>query len=267
MITIYRKPLTIIFFTSICFLIMNVGYAKSAEEFGREIVQEASDRDEGFVDMTSDVTMILKQPDDNEYTRHLTVKALEVKNDGEKRLFSFKQPKDIKGTTVLSYGHILDDDDQWIYLPAFKRVKRISSTNKSSAFVSSEFAYEDLTSLEVDNYTYRYLGDDQIETLDCFIVELMPRYANSGYSRLVAFIDKKDYLFRKVEFYDLDKALLKTLTSKGYQQYKDRYWRPDMTTMTNHQTNKVTVMQWDNISLQNGLTGGDFNRNALKRYR
>lgn len=252
---------------SLSFLISNTGYAKSAKELGREIIQQASDRDAGFGDMTSEVTMTLKHADGNENTRFLTVKTLEVKNDGEKRLFSFNKPRDIKGTTVLNYGHILDEDDQWIYLPAFKRVKRISSSNKSSAFVSSEFAYEDLTSIEVDNYTHRYLEDAQIQAMDCYKVELIPAYKNSGYSLLIAYIDKKDYLFRQVEFYDLKNTLLKTLTLSSYQQYKDRYWRPDVTTMINHQTNKETVMQWGKISLQTSLSDVDFNRNALKRYR
>ncbi len=252
---------------SLSFLISNTVYAKSAEELGREIIQQASDRDDGFGDMKSEVTMTLKHADDSENTRFLTVKSLEVKKDGEKRLFSFNKPKDIKGTTVLNYGHILADDDQWIYLPAFKRVKRISSSNKSSAFVSSEFAYEDLTSIEVDNYTHRYLEDAQIEALDCYKVELIPAYKNSGYSQLIAYIDKKDYLFQKVEFYDLKKSPLKTLILSGYQKYKNRYWRPDITTMTNHQTNKETVMEWNGISLQTGLSHMDFNRNALKRYR
>ena len=255
------------FVISLSFLILNTGYAKSAEEFGREIIQQASDRDDGFGDMTSEVTMTLKHADGSENTRFLTVKTLEVKKDGEKRLFSFNKPKDIKGTTVLNYGHILGDDDQWIYLPAFKRVKRISSSNKNSSFVSSEFAYEDLTSVEVDNYTHRYLEDTQIQTMDCYKVELIPAYENSGYSRLIAYIDKKEYLFRQVQFYDLKNTLLKTLILTGYQQYKDRYWRPDITTMTNHQTNKETVMEWNKISLQASLSDMDFNRNALKRYR
>jgi outer membrane lipoprotein-sorting protein len=257
--------ITLAIFFNIC--IGQNSYAKSAEETGRDIIQEASDRDDGFGDMTSDVTMILKDTEGNQYRRDLIIKSLEVKNDGEKRLFSFKSPNDIKGTTVLNYGHILDEDDQWIYLPAFKRVKRISSTNQSGSFVSSEFAYEDLTSIEVDKYRHRYLEDSQIGTLACFKVELIPAYENSGYSRLIAYVDKQDYLFRQVEFYDRDETLLKTLKLSGYQRYKERYWRPNVTTMTNHQTGKETVMQWDNIHLQNGLTVADFSRNAIKRSR
>ncbi len=247
--------------------VIHDGHAKSAEQAGREIIQESSDRDDGFGDMVSDVTMTLKDADGNRHRRELIIKSLEVTGDGEKRLFSFKSPNDIKGTTVLNYGHILDEDDQWIYLPAFKRVKRISSANQSGSFVSSEFAYEDLTSVEVDKYRHRYLGDAKIEALDCFKVELLPAYENSGYSRLIAYIDKQDYLFRRVEFYDLDETLLKTLTLSDYQRYKEHYWRPGVTTMTNHQSGNETVMEWANIRLQNGLTVADFSQNAIKRSR
>ncbi len=265
--TKYNHLLSFFLLFTLAVSVMNEGFAKSSQDIGREILQEASDRDSGFGDMTAHVTMILKDPDGDQHTRHLLVKSLEIEADGEKRLFAFSRPRDIKGTTVLNFGHILEEDDQWIYLPAFKRVKRISSANKSSAFVSSEFAYEDLTSVEVDKYRHNYLGDAKINDLDCFKVELIPVYENSGYSRQVAYIDKQDYQFRKVEFFDLQGALLKTLVLQGYQQYKQRYWRPDVATMTNHQSNKVTVMLWDDIQLQTGLSDADFNRNAIKRIR
>jgi len=252
---------------SLDILVVENGYAKSAEDFGREIIQEVSDRDNGFGDMSSEVTMVLKDSDGNARARSLKVRSLEVKNNGEKRLFSFNFPKDIKGTTILNYGHIIEEDDQWIYLPAFKRVKRISSSNKSGAFVSSEFSYEDLTSMEVDKYLHRYLGDAEIQSLDCFKVELTPAYKNSGYSQLVAFIDKQDYLIRKIDFYDLNNKFLKTLMLNSYERYKNSYWRPHLTIMTNHQTGNITEMKWTDIHLQTGLSSSDFDRNALKRYR
>lgn len=263
----YYESLVLFFFIALGVAGMDKGFAKSTQEIAREILQEASRRDDGFGDMTADVTMVLKYFGGEQYIRHLRVKNLEIEADGEKRLFAFSQPKDIKGTTILIFGHIHDEDEQWIYLPAFKRVKRISSANKSGAFVSSEFAYEDLTSIEVDKYQHNYLGDTVFDGRDCFKLELIPRYVNSGYSRQIAYIDKQDYQFRQVQFFDLAGALLKTLVLQDYQQYEQRYWRPALATMSNHQNNNVTVMQWDNIHLQTGLSSADFNRNAIKRFR
>lgn len=241
--------------------------SKSAEVLGQEIIEEVTRRDDGFGDFTSDVTMVLKNARGDTFERYLNVRSLETKNDGEKRLFVFKKPRDIKGTAVLNYTHVRENDDQWIYLPAFKRVKRISSANKTGAFVGSEFAYEDLTSVEVGKYHYRYLQDEMVDGLECFVVELTPAYENSGYRRQITYIDKANYLFRRVDFYDHDDQLLKTLHLTEYRQYIGKYWRPSITRMVNHHNRKLTVMKWDNIRFQTGLSGRDFERNTLKNLR
>ena len=129
--------------------------AESAENYGRKIVEEVTRRDEGFGDFTSDVTMVLKNAKGDAFERYLHVETLESDNDGDKHLFVFRKPRDIKGTAVLSHTHLNGHDDQWIYLPAFKRIKRISSATNSSAFVGSEFAYEDMTSVAGEKYRDR----------------------------------------------------------------------------------------------------------------
>lgn len=241
--------------------------AKTDASYGKEIVTEAVFRDDGFADFSSDVTMTLHHANGKQIKRYLTVKSLEVADDGEMRLFIFSKPRDIKGTAVLNHSHILDDDDQWIYLPAFKRVKRISSSNKTGAFVSSEFSYEDLTSMEVDKFSYHYIGEDTLDGLPVFVVEMAPAYQDSGYTRQVAYIDQAEYLFRKIEFYDLDNTLSKTLSLQDYNQYLEQFWRPSTTLMVNHQNNNQTVMKWENIEFKKGLSANHFNKNALKRSR
>ncbi|NIT13503.1 MAG: outer membrane lipoprotein-sorting protein, partial [Candidatus Dadabacteria bacterium] len=98
---------------------------------------------------------------------------------GDKSITVFDEPRDIEGTALLSHTKILDPDDQWLYLPAVKRVKRISSKNKSGPFVGSEFAYEDLLSQEVDKYNYKWLKDEKCGDLECHVVERYPLYENS----------------------------------------------------------------------------------------
>jgi len=241
--------------------------AGTAEQKGLEIATEAERRDTGFHDSTASMKMVLRNRQGEESTRFIRVLTLEQTDDGDKSLTIFDQPADVKGTAFLSFTHRSGPDDQWLYLPALKRVKRISSRNKSGPFMGSEFAYEDLSSQELDKYTYRYLRDETLHGMDCFVIERDPVDEYSGYTRQEVWVDKAEYRPQKIVFYDRKNALLKTLTFSDYQQYLDRYWRAQVMHMENHQTGKSTVLTWSDYSFQTGLTERDFNRNNLDRVR
>jgi outer membrane lipoprotein-sorting protein len=172
------------------------------------------------------------------------------------------------GTAFLNYTHKNTDDDQWLYLPALKRVKRISSRNKSGSFMGSEFAYEDIASQEIEKYTYKWLRDEMFENMQCFVVERYPvDRKNSGYKRQVIWIDKDEYRTWQVEYYDRKDALLKTLRMSDYKKHNDAYWRPAAMNMLNHQTGKSTELQFSDYRFNVGLTENDFNKNTLKRVK
>jgi len=244
-----------------------VAFAQSAEEKGLAIAVESDKRDTGWVDGTAELKMTLKNKQGQESERSIRINTLEVIGDGDKSLSVFDAPKDIKGTAFLSYTHSTTPDDQWLYLPALKRVKRIASANKSGPFVGSEFAYEDLTSQEVDKYTYKWLRDEPMDDRDCFVVEAYPVYENSGYTRQVVWIDKAMYQPLRIDYFDRKNAALKTLVTGDWNQYLDQYWRPGFTQMTNHQTGKSTLLDWNNYQFKTGLGERDFDRNTLKRTR
>jgi len=241
--------------------------AETDEEKGLRIAQEADAYDAGFVDFTADMRMILRNRKGQESRREIKSKTLEVKDDGDKSLSLFLEPADVKGTASLTYSHGLEPDDQWLYLPALKRVKRISSKNKSGPFMGSEFAFEDLGSQEVEKYNYKYLREEPCGEFECYVIERFPAYEYSGYTRQIGWIDKEAYRGIKVEYYDRKNTLLKTLTSSGYQQYAGKHWRPDSMEMINHQTGKSTTLDWENYAFKTGLSENDFNKNGLKRLR
>lgn len=145
-----------------------------AEEKGLEIAVEADRRDEGWKDQKADLLMILRNRHGQESVRELRNRSLEVADDGDKLLVIFDRPRDVDGTAFLTFTHKEGQDDQWLYLPALKRIKRISSNNKSGPFMGSEFAYEDLTSQEIEKYTYKHLRDEAVDGLDCFVVARIP---------------------------------------------------------------------------------------------
>ncbi len=248
-------------------LFWSQGYALNDEEKGLQIMQEVDRRDTGFGDSSAEVQMILRNRHGDESVRKLKMKTLEVSGDGDKTLSIFSSPRDVKGTAFLSFTHPLEADDQWLYLPALKRVKRISSSNKSGPFLGSEYAFEDLTSFEVPKYQYKYLREEVLDGIDCYVIELYPQYEHSGYTREVGWIDKQRYIVLKVDYYDRKDALLKTQLFRNYRQYLDQYWRAGEMLMSNHQTGKSTVLLSENFKFRNGLTDRDFDRNSLKRAR
>lgn len=241
--------------------------AQTAEQQGQEISKQAKLRDTGWGNSQSNMRMILRNKKGDENIRDIRIKSLEVQGDGDKSLTIFDQPRDVKGTAFLSFSHTVGADEQWLYLPSLKRVKRISSRNKSGPFMGSEFAFEDLSSFELAKYTYQYLREEECELGQCFVVAQFPVDKKSGYKRRLVWIDKDQYRISKVEFYDRKDALLKTLEFGDYNQYLDKYWRSHTQTMTNHQTGKSTVMQVSDIKFATGLSEKDFNQNALKRAR
>ncbi|MEM9604682.1 MAG: outer membrane lipoprotein-sorting protein [Pseudomonadota bacterium] len=242
-------------------------FAQTAAEKGLEIAQQTKVVDAGWGDSQAEMKMILRNAEGQESVRDIRIRSLEVEGDGDKSLSIFDKPRDVKGTAFLSFSHTVGNDDQWLYLPALKRVKRISSRNKSGPFMGSEFAYEDLSSFEVEKFTYEYLRDEPCGEDTCYVVQQFPVDKNSGYKRRIVWIDQSEYRMHKTEFYNRRDALLKTLEAGEYEQYEGKHWRPTEMHMVNHQNGKSTLLQWSNYAFKTGLDDGDFNKNTLKRAR
>ena len=254
---------------AVVFGVPDLAYAESPEEKGLAIAIEGDQRDRGFADSSVKLEMTLSNRHGESSTRELRIKTLEIIDPtlGDKSLTVFDHPRDVKGSAFLSFTRIKEPDEQWLYLPALKRVKRISSANKSGPFMGSEFSYEDLASQEVEKYTYKWLRDEACGDLQCFVVEQYPVYENSGYTKRIAWIDQREFRPWKIEFYDRKDALLKTMTFKSYRQYLNKFWRSHEMFVENHLTGKSTILRFKDFSLQAGLDDRDFNRNALPRVR
>ena len=239
-----------------------------AEKKGFEISARSDRSDRGFGDSDVTVTMTLKNAAGQETTRQMRFATLEVADEavGDKTMVVFNTPKDVEGTALLSHAKMVKPDDQWLYLPALKRVKRISSKNKSGPFVGSEFAYEDFTSTELNKYDYTFLRQEPCGELTCDVVQRTPLYKHSGYSRQVSWIDTKDYQLRKVDFYDRRDSLLKTLSVLDYKQYGD-VWRFHKLAMANHKTGKSTDLVFDTYRFNVGFKENDFVKGKLTSLR
>lgn len=245
------------------------GTEQNANNKGFSVAARSDRSDMGFGDSKVRLVMILRNPAGTESRRKMFVQTLEMANEnlGDRSLIIFDSPADVSGTALLSHARILEPDDQWLFLPALKRTKRISSVNRSGPFVGSEFAFEDLTSEELNKFTYKYLRSEPCGDKVCDVVERIPRYEHSGYKQQIAWFDQAIYQVRKVEFYDRRNELIKVLTVEDYRQYLNRYWRAHRYSMVNMKTKKSTDLIYDDYDFKTGLSKRDFDKFALSRSR
>lgn len=250
-------------FTLFAFISLSV----AAQELNLEdIVRKNIATNKGFGDSFETMKMVIKKDGGDQVERLMKSKSLEVDGDGNKVLMVFQDPADVKGSAVLTHSHIKGNDDQWIYLPAVKRVKRISSANKSGPFMGSEFAFEDLSSIEFEKFTYTLLESETINDTRYFKIERKPAYARSGYSYQIVWIDTERFLTHKVELFDTVGKKYKTQVLSNYKNYFGNFWRAHSIVMTNHQNGNSTEMQWiGDMTFNNGFSHKDFTKNAMKR--
>ena len=241
--------------------------AATPDEKGLQIARETREKSKGFGNFTAEQSMVLRNKRGQESRRQLRVKVLETDGGGNKSLFVFDRPRDVRGTALLVHTHKKKNDDQWLFLPALKRVKRISSSNQSGSFMGSEFAYEDMGTQEVEKFTYRYLRDEPCGKLTCTVVERFPTNKRSGYRRQIVWQDKSELRTWKIQYYDRKNAHLKTLKLGKYQKYLDKFWQSHEMNMVNHLTGKSTVLRWRDYQYRTNLKESEFTRTGLRRVR
>ena len=229
-----------------------------------EIAEKSDKVTDGFKSSISQTEMILINASGQQRIRELEMKTLEGEN-GDKTISTFLTPADVKGTKTLGHEHLDRDDDQWLYLPALKRVKRIASRNKSGSFMGSEFSYEDIGNQNYKKYTY----DNKIEEVDlngvkCYKGFRIPKDTNSGYTKQVSWVAKDNFLLQKIDYYDRKSELLKTAIFSDYKQI-DGVWRVGKIEMKNHQNDKSTILIWKDDKIHAGLTTKEFNKRVLKQ--
>ena len=230
----------------------------------KEVAIKADKVTDGFKSSKANMTMTLINARDQKTIREIKSFTLEGKN-GDKSLMIFLTPADVKGTKMLTHEHLNKDDDQWMYLPALKRIKRIASRNKSGSFMGSEFSYEDTANASWEKYIYKDdLEEIEFNGIKCYKGTRVPKDKNSGYTKQITWIDKKDFLVQKVEYFDRKKEHLKTAIFNEYKNIKG-IWRMGKIKMTNHQNSKKTILKWSDDKIKVGLKDKDFSKRKLKR--
>ncbi|ADG93870.1 conserved hypothetical protein [Arcobacter nitrofigilis DSM 7299] len=232
-----------------------------------EIAINVKKNSDGYGSSKSVLEMILLDQAKNKSKRIMESISFENKNhygiNGDKSLMEFKTPLDVKGTKFLTHEKINKNNNQWLYLPVLKRIKRITSKNKSGSFMGSEFSYEDISSREPSKYTYSTSTEDtKIGNIDVYKYERYPKDKNSGYSKQILFVDKTKFVILKVEFFDKKNELLKT-AKYTYRKIKNIY-RVAKIQMNNHQNLKSTTLTYVKDDIKLNLDEKLFSKRYLK---
>ena len=260
------KKLTKSFFFILFFLFLNF---VSADEINRglEIALKADNSFSGYGDSKTNLKMLLKDRKGSITERVMKMNLLEVPEDGDKSLIVFESPRDVRGVAVLSHAHKTGSDEQWLYLPALKRVKRVASKNRTGPFLGSEFSLEDLSFQEVEKYSYENLREEVLEEKECDVIKRIPLDPYSGYTKQIVWVSKMDPLIYQIHHYDRKSFHFKTQIFRGYTKYLNKFWRPNEIHMINHQTNKTTTLFFEDMAFNTGLSEKDFTQNSLKRSK
>jgi len=195
-------------------------------------------------------------------TRNLT---LERPDGKDYNLIQFLEPADVRNTSLLTHQDPKENDAQWLFLPELRRVKKISSQNKSGAFMGSEFAYEDISGNNLDKFSYTRLGEADLAGEKCDLIEKKPLYENSGYTKIKTWISKSRSLVLRQEFTDRKNTLLKVQVFESYREFPNGVWLPQKITMANLQTGKKSILEFKERQLKVGLKPTDFTTESMER--
>lgn len=236
---------------------------------GLAIFREIDRRhNQNYADFSVALTMrLMRSAQAKPVVRQLRITQLE-QDSGDRVMVVFDAPAAIRGTALLTHAHLQRDDDQWLFLPAFQRVKKITTSNKSGAFVQSEFAYEDLSVPILSKYSYRYLDQQPCGQQQCYLVERRAAGFSSGYGKELYWVDQTAYRIHRVEYFDARERPLKTLTLDDYRAYSPLLWKPHQMLMTNLRSGRKTELLWGDFQFAQGLQAErDFSVAALRRRR
>lgn len=245
--------------------------AETPEEKGLAIVRDAERRGENFGDLRAEAEMVIRNGRGGEAKRVLKIALLDLPGSASRSLTVVEAPKDVKGTALLTHTAADASDQQWLYLPAAARTKRIASSGRSGPFMGSEFSFDDFSAQTVERYRFKWLRTEAcpapMAAEKCDVIERIPKESGTGYARQEVWMDQSQRRPHKVDYYDAQNQRIKTLVSEGYKLYENKFWRAETLTMTNARSGASTLLRWSNIRFKSGLTEADFEVSRLSSAR
>ena len=240
---------------------------------GRQVMDLVDARDDG--DRSSlDMKMTLIDKGGGQRLRTIRTFSMDVGEDTWSIMF-FLDPADVKDTGFLTYDYddASRDDDQWLYLPALKKTKRIASTDKSGSFMGSDFTYADMTERNLDNYDYELLQTGEIDGVPVWVVQAVPNTEKeideTGYTKQVLFVRQDNFVMVRAKSWLKKGGRNKYFDVKKLEQI-DGIWTPTemhMTTKKGEQTLHKTILLSENVRYDQPMDESRFSVRELEKGR
>lgn len=243
--------------------------AIAGELTGLEIVRKWDERDQGK-DLTAESTFKLINSKGQERVRKTRRYWIDMKGKegfDEKTIIFFDKPSDVKGTSLLnwSYEAVDKDDDQWLYLPALRKIKRISASDKEKSFMGSDLTFDDMGDRKVEADEHKLLRVEDLDGKSCYVVEMVPKDKKYMYSRKEKWIDKETFVDYRTDFFDRKGRFLKR--QRIDWKKIDNVWVITKIYVKNEQTGHSTLIEIEDIKLNTGLNEGQFTKRKMESGR
>ena len=255
-------------------ILLGLSLSAAAEMSAREIMQKVYDRDDGN-NAVMDMKMALIDADGD--TRRRAIRSFrrddpENPEDAQSVMF-FLEPANVEGTGLLTYDYDDSDkdDDQWLYLPALKKVKRIAASDKSGSFMGTDFTYADMSTPDIEDYSYELMKETQVGEHKVWQILAEPKSEDeverTGYSKTVSFVRQDNFVVIRSAHWLADGGRMKFMEVKELEKV-DGIWTPlhmVMTTKKGKQTEHASVLRWENIKYDQPLEDALFTQRRLRQ--
>ncbi len=237
----------------------------------RTIMQKVDARDDGD-NGTSEMQMILIDKRGHERQRRIKTFSKDKGKDAQRIMF-FLEPADVTGTGFLTYDYDDPDhdDDQWLYLPALKKTKRIASSDRSGSFMGSDFSYADMTARDLQDYDFKLVKEETINGTNTWLIETTPRNAavieETGYTKSILFVRQDNFVVVRAVNWVKEGKKLKYFEVKQLEQV-DGIWvatEMHMTTKRGDETLHRTVLRQLNVHFNQPLEDNMFTTRQLEK--
>lgn len=212
-------------------------------------------------------TMNLTNKNGKVRTRELTQVQKTNEEDNRSFLIRFLSPADVEGTGFLEIENSNRDNDQWLYLPALKRSRRISASNKVDNFMGSDFTYEDIERENIQNFNYKILRKESLNSNNCVVIEATPKNElnfKTGYSKRLIYVCEDNDMVLKTEYYNHNNQHCKTYYAEDVKQTQG-VWRTYKMSMNNILTNHSTVIVFTEYKINTEIDSNLFSQRYLEQ--